>query len=533
MVYLKTLKKLNMKYPDLSQKSSEKYLIEDSAKSSTSEIQEAIDLLKELQEEGGDVNIPEVDLTIERNIKFSKYPQITSSETAAKIFRDFWDTETIQVQESFYVMLLDFGNKVIAIYHQAKGGINATIADVGLTTAAAVKALAKGVIIAHNHPSGTLKFSDADLKLTKMVGSALKTLEISLLDSLVITSTSYISMRDTGQMPSFEKGGNLSIKQQEKISKTMSEFKRHELHSGSKNGPLVTDRDQAIAIALSQANASKYEDGGSIKSLNVLSYKNPYEVNREIEKLIDLKGEDRSSYSIEELNFISFYSGYGGLEKQGSFSVKELKGLLYEYFTPDAVVQKMWGLAYNYGYGTIGDNSVFEPSTGAGAFLKYVPNGVRAAGNEINKYSAAICRILYPQVNITLQPFELNFTKGNKSVKENTSDLDKYSLIIGNPPYGKLESKYISMGEDKFTTASNWIEYFIVRGLDLLVKDGLLIYIVGAEQRNGGTLFLDSTMSKVKQMIFDKAQLVDAYRLPVNIFERTGVSSEILVFKKR
>jgi hypothetical protein len=81
--------------------------------------------------------------------------------------------------------------------------------------------------------------------------------------------------------------------------------------------------------------------------------------------------------------------------------------------------------------------------------------------------------------------------------------------------------------------AGNWIEYFIVRGLDLLVKDGLLIYIVGAEQRNGGTLFLDSKMSKVKEMIFSKAKLIDAYRLPVNIFERTGVSSEILVFKKR
>jgi hypothetical protein len=40
-------------------------------------------------------------------------------------------------------------------------------------------------------------------------------------------------------------------------------------------------------------------------------------------------------------------------------------------------------------------------------------------------------------------------------------------------------------------------------------------------------------MSKVKEMIFSKAKLIDAYRLQVNIFERTGVSSEILVFKKR
>jgi type I restriction-modification system DNA methylase subunit len=69
--------------------------------------------------------------------------------------------------------------------------------------------------------------------------------------------------------------------------------------------------------------------------------------------------------------------------------------------------------------------------------------------------------------------------------------------------------------------------------LDLLIKDGLLIYIVGAEQLNGGTLFLDSKMSKVKEIIFDKAHLIDAYRLPVKVFERTGVSSEILIFRKK
>jgi DNA repair protein RadC len=523
-----------MTYPDLSKKSSEEYLIADGGKPNNDEIREAIELLRELQEEDGKVTIPEVDLTIERTMEFSKYPKIKNPSEAAKIFKDFWNESTIQVQESFYVMLLDTSNQVIAVYFQAKGGISATLADVELTVAAASKALARGVIIAHNHPSGSLVFSQADINLTQKLGRALKTVDIVLLDSMVITNAGHVSMSNSGQMPSFEKGGSLTDFQKEKIHKTMSEFKRHELHSGSKTGPLVTDRDQAIAIALSQANASKYDEGGTlVKSLNVLDYKNPYEVNRAIETLLNSKGENRENYSIEELNFISFYSGYGGLEKQGDFSVSELKGLLYEYFTPDAVVQKMWGLAYKYGYGTIGDNSVFEPSTGVGAFLKYAPSGVDVAGNEINKYSAQICQLLYPNVHIVLKGFETNFIANNNSIRDKTKDLKKFSLVIGNPPYGKLESKYISMGEDKFTMAGNWIEYFIVRGLDLLVKDGLLIYIVGAEQRNGGTLFLDSKMSKVKEMIFAKAELIDGYRLPVNIFERTGVSSEILVFKKR
>lgn len=111
-------------------------------------------------------------------------------------------------------------------------------------------------------------------------------------------------------------------------------------------------------------------------------------------------------------------------------------------------------------------------------------------------------------------------------------DLPKYSLVIGNPPYGKLQSKYIGMGEDKYTKATNWVEYFITRGLDLLHSGGLLIYIIGAEQKNGGSMFLDSDITPAKKDIFDKAMLIDAYRLPTNLFERTGVSSEIVVFKK-
>jgi len=268
-------------------------------------------------------------------------------------------------------------------------------------------------------------------------------------------------------------------------------------------------------------------------SINVGDYKNPYEVNRAIEKLLNEKGSEQESYTPDEINFLSYYSGYGGLEKQGTFSQDELKGLLYEFFTPDEVVQKMWGLAYKYGYGSIGDNSVFEPSVGVGAFLKYAPDNVFVAANEINRYSAMICRILYPNVRTTLMPFERNFILRNMSVKKNIESLKKYSLVIGNPPYGKLGGIYLPMGEDKYSGASNWAEYFLFRGIDLLHKGGLLIYIIGAEQYNGGNLFLDSALTTTKKAIFEKADLIDAYRLPTKIFERTGVSSEIVIFRKR
>jgi len=265
-------------------------------------------------------------------------------------------------------------------------------------------------------------------------------------------------------------------------------------------------------------------------SISISDYKNPYEVNRAIEALLDSK---ENGFTPNEIEFISNYSGYGGLEKQGSFSDEELKGLLYEYFTPDAVVKKMWALAYKYGFGTFSNPHIMEPSVGTGNFFKYAPTDAELFGNEINNYSKRVCEILYPKAMITLQPFEKNFISKNNSIKNKLNDIHKYHLVIGNPPYGRAVSKYLAMGESDYTKATSFTEYFITRGLDLLHPGGLLIFVVGAEQYNGGTLFLDSGISVVKKNIFDKAQLIDAYRLPTKIFERTGVASEILVFKKK
>jgi type I restriction-modification system DNA methylase subunit len=257
---------------------------------------------------------------------------------------------------------------------------------------------------------------------------------------------------------------------------------------------------------------------------------NQYEINIAIEKLVMSKND----FTPEEIVFISRYSGMGNLQDYGA----EGKGLFYEFYTPDELVQKMWALAYKYGYGVAtetNDNSIFEPSVATGNFLRYAPKDVYIEANEISEVSAKICRILYPTANVKVQSFEQNFIdpKNNISIKSKIQSLRKFSLVIGNPPYGKMSSKYMGMGERQYTKASGWIQYFIFRGLDLLQPNGLLVYIVGAEQRSGGTLFLDSTNNYAKEEIFKRAELLDAYRLPTNLFETTGVSTEILVFRKK
>jgi type I restriction-modification system DNA methylase subunit len=203
-------------------------------------------------------------------------------------------------------------------------------------------------------------------------------------------------------------------------------------------------------------------------------------------------------------------------------------GLLYEYFTPSKIAEKMWGLAYKYGYA---GGSVLEPSCGVGEFIQYAPQSANVTGYEINPTSARIAKILYPFMEIIVQPFETAFIKRNSSVRGSVTP--KYDLVIGNPPYGKFDGYYAGMGEKDFTKASNYIEYFITRSLDLLNDDGLLVFIVGAEVANGGKLFLDSQPNLVKSRIALQADLIDAYRLPNGVFDRTDVVSDIIVLRKK
>jgi DNA repair protein RadC len=141
-------------------------------------------------------DVPEVEMVFKKAKEFESYPVIDSSDRAIEVFRKFWDQERIPIQESFYVMFLNTANKPISIYNPFKGGISSTVADVEIITAAAIKSLARGVIICHNHPSGQLKFSQADINLTRNLSNALKIVTITLLDSMVITENSYISMAD-------------------------------------------------------------------------------------------------------------------------------------------------------------------------------------------------------------------------------------------------------------------------------------------------------------------------------------------------
>ncbi|MEX2591718.1 MAG: JAB domain-containing protein, partial [Anditalea sp.] len=77
-------------------------------------------------------------------------------------------------------------------------GVSGTVADPKLIFGAAIKSSASGILLSHNHPSGQLRPSDADIKLTKKLKDGGQYLEISVLDHIIITSEGYCSFADEG-----------------------------------------------------------------------------------------------------------------------------------------------------------------------------------------------------------------------------------------------------------------------------------------------------------------------------------------------
>lgn len=127
-------------------------------------------------------------------------PVIVSALDAYVLLKPFFDGDTISLQENFMVMYLNKANRVLGIYPMSRGGITSTVADIRLIFAIALTAAATGIILAHNHPSGNLKASRADLDLTLRIKDAAKILDIALLDHLIISPVEgdFSSFADTG-----------------------------------------------------------------------------------------------------------------------------------------------------------------------------------------------------------------------------------------------------------------------------------------------------------------------------------------------
>ncbi len=124
-----------------------------------------------------------------------KRSKITSSKSVFEILQPLLGDLN---HEEFWILYLNNANKVLLKKQLSKGGITGTIVDVRITFREALEIGATSIILAHNHPSGTLKLSQPDIRLTKKLKNAGQSLDIKILDHLIITQNAYFSFADEG-----------------------------------------------------------------------------------------------------------------------------------------------------------------------------------------------------------------------------------------------------------------------------------------------------------------------------------------------
>ncbi|KAB1067485.1 JAB domain-containing protein [Tamlana haliotis] len=119
--------------------------------------------------------------------------QITSSRSVYELMQPvIGELE----HEEFWIIYLNNSNKVLQKNQLSKGGITGTLVDVRLVLKTALEVGATGLILSHNHPSGTLKPSEADKQITQKLKTAAESLDIKVLDHLIITEKAYFSFAD-------------------------------------------------------------------------------------------------------------------------------------------------------------------------------------------------------------------------------------------------------------------------------------------------------------------------------------------------
>lgn len=147
------------------------------------------------------LNIPQIDVQVKyKNVQKSKRYTITSSEDAAKAFREIFNADTIEWREEAIMLCLNRANEVVGFYKLSAGGMAGTVIDPKMVFTICLNCCASGLILAHNHPSGSLTTSAADRTLTQKIKSAGELLDIKLLDHIIMTSENFYSMLDNCEL---------------------------------------------------------------------------------------------------------------------------------------------------------------------------------------------------------------------------------------------------------------------------------------------------------------------------------------------
>lgn len=144
--------------------------------------------------------LAEVKLKYQCEQPLDSFPSVASPHEAVELLQKIWDNDQIQLKEEFIVLLLNNAKKCLGWCKISSGGSTATIVDPAAIFRVAILSNASSILLAHNHPSGNLKPSQADKTLTNRVEEAGKMLGITVEDHILLTADDYQSFKAAGIM---------------------------------------------------------------------------------------------------------------------------------------------------------------------------------------------------------------------------------------------------------------------------------------------------------------------------------------------
>ncbi len=124
--------------------------------------------------------------------------RLSSSIAAEKYLRAVWDKNTLELREEFLLVCVNTAHEVLGWVRLATGGIDAAFIDPRLVFGVALQTAAAGILIAHNHPSGSSAPSDQDRALTRRLRQGAALLNIKLLDHIILTRDGALSFAREG-----------------------------------------------------------------------------------------------------------------------------------------------------------------------------------------------------------------------------------------------------------------------------------------------------------------------------------------------
>ncbi|GGA89899.1 JAB domain-containing protein [Puia dinghuensis] len=382
-----------------------------------------------------EIDVPEIQVSYSRASGKPFLGKLVEPVDVANFIRSTFDKGDIDLQEQVIVLYLNATNHILGYYRHSRGSIHKVMVDTRIILGTALKCGCLAMIIAHNHPSGTARPSEADGKLTKSLKRAARMCDILLIDHYIITRDSYYSMADHGLF-GLEGVKTLTDSSQPFVEKVYQELRQQ--HSHNK----LSIEKMAAGFGIT--------DKTLVKELTELA------IVRRARELAHAPGTVRERFD----TIVELYGTQVSLSHRTSQSM-----LLQQYSTP-APISYLAGVFC--GIDRPGSGAVyFEPSAGnglltvAGNPADFIVNEIDATRNR-NLQIQGFREILQQDATIPFKDYA-----------------HRFRAVLTNPPFGKLDKAVLY---DTFPIRT-LEQLMALRALDTMVLDGRAAIIIGGHTR--------------------------------------------------